>query len=87
VERSGNLSEVILLLGEWLQSHESYQDTNDPAFIEKHNHAPRIADQIRLKSQTLTGPEARYLLVDLEQIKQFVQEGETQRKERDQLQQ
>jgi hypothetical protein len=51
------------------------------------NHAPRIADQIRLKSQTLTGPEARYLLVDLEQIKQFVQEGETQRKERDQLQQ
>ena len=75
MERSGNLSEVILLLGEWLQSHESYQDTNDPAFIEKHNHAAQIADQ------------ARYLLVDLEQIKQFVQEGETQRKERDQLQQ
>ena len=75
MERSGNLREVILLLGEWLQSHESYKDTNDPAFIEKHNRAAQIADQ------------ARYLLVDLEQIKQFVQEGETQRKERDQLQQ
>ena len=84
MERSGNLSEVILLLGEWLQSHESHQGIKDPAFIETHNHAAEIADQIRLKSQTLTATEARYLLVDLEQIKQFIQEGEAQRKERDQ---
>jgi hypothetical protein len=85
VEKSGNLSEVILLLGKWLQSHESHQDINDAAFIEMHNHAAQIADEIRLKSQTLTATEARCLLVDLEQIKQFIQEGEAQRKERDQL--
>jgi hypothetical protein len=86
VERSGNLSEVILLLGQWLQSHESHQDSSDPAFIETHKHAAEIADQVRLKSQTLTATETHYLLVDLEQIKQFIQEGEAQRKERDQLQ-
>lgn len=84
MERSGNLSEVILLLVEWLQSHESHQDSNDPACIETHNHAAEIADQTRLKSQALTATETRYLLVDLEQIKQFIQEGEAQRKERDQ---
>ena len=44
----------------------------------------RIADQIRLKSQTLSPTEARYLLADLEQMKQFIQEGAAQRKERDQ---
>lgn len=83
VERSGNLSEVILLLGEWLQSRQSHQDINDPAFIETHNHEAQIADQIRLKSQTLTAAEAHYLLVDLEQMKQFIQEGDAQRKERE----
>lgn len=83
MERSGNLSEVILLLGEWLQSHQSHQDSNDPAFMETHIHEAQIADQIRLKSQTLTATEARYLLVDLEQMKQFIQEGEAQRKERE----
>ena len=83
MERSGNLSEMIVLLGEWLQSHQSHQDSNDPAFIEKHNHAAQIADQIRIKSQTLTATEARYLLVDFEQMKQFIQEGQAQRKERE----
>lgn len=84
METSGNLSEVILLLGKWLQSHQSHQDTNDPAFIETHSHEAQIADQIRLKSQTLSATEARYLLVDLEQMKRFIQEGGAQRKERDQ---
>ena len=81
---SGNLSEVILLLGEWLQSHQAHQDTNDPTFIETHIHEAQIADQIRLKSQTLSPTEVRYLLADLEQMKQFIQEGGAQRKERDQ---
>jgi hypothetical protein len=85
VERSGNLNEVILLLGDWLQSHQSHQDINDPALIETHTHKAQIADQIRLKSQALTATEAHYLLVDLEQMKQFIQEGDAQRKERDQL--
>ena len=42
------------------------------------------AGPLLIQSQTLTATEARYLLVDLEQIKQFIQEGEAQRKERDQ---
>ena len=84
MERSGNLSEVILLFGEWLQSRQSHQDIHDPASIETHTHEAQIADQIRVKSQTLTATEAHYLLVDLEQMKQFIQEGEAQRKERDQ---
>ena len=79
--KSGTLSEVILLLGEWLQSHQSHEEIYDP---ETHNHEAQIADQIRLKSQTLSVTEVRYLLVDLEQMKQFIQEGEAQRKERDQ---
>ena len=84
MERSGNLSEVILLLGEWMQSHQPHQDSNDPASIEAHTHEAQIADQIRLKSQTLTATEARDLLVDLEHMKQFIQEGGAQRKEREQ---
>jgi hypothetical protein len=83
VEGSGNLSEVIVLLGEWLQSHQSHQDSNDLAFMETHIHETQIADQIRLKSQTLTATEVRDLLVDLEHMKQFIQEGQAQRKERE----
>ncbi len=85
MNKSDEMRGMISLLGQWLNSRQTHQELNDPAFNESYKNDEVLASEIRLRGQMLTATEAGRLMGDLEQMMQFIKDGESQRDKRDKL--